>query len=750
MSYLANTTRVSSLTIGGTDYTAAFVEFQASDSSAYKNGCIVTTGSLKLGQVPGSYDVSDYDRNDFKRGVPVILDLVEPGGSSYRHPRGYLYVISSAYDVEAEQLEIELGCQLSLAALTDDVSELLPLVPITLDTAQKTFSNISACFASAGQFIYQDNQGALQTGEYFDGDSLSGVAAGQWISVLGVTTLSAQPLTGTGAIPDLIKLSYRVPSDSVAINNKGYVDTVVDISDYFVQYPAIVYTRINTGTGDLSQAFSYTTTRSTSTSTCGNTPPKPSGASDNVTCSEDYEVARTSEHIPARRTRTTVTYYDGPAGQVSRIYEETNGLAIEANAQYYADQYAYCRATYASGCDPNGSCPLYGAKTIPLGYMETVNRYGAANELVETVMDTYVTRLSAANPEDWRSGVVNGVPQDFNATLSETEMYRLSRVITTYFQQENSNTQETVTYQSLSTRGAGYNGSLDALNGIKTTNRRISTTTATLDIAPDRVNTPTTDVTELSSELILSSPGYINPPSASGPYVLEEQIPVPLLFNTQAEIDSTVATYENYIVRFVKGDTYGIQIAESLRSDIVSGWAPNMPFRYYDAANNRLIALRMDATTWGVSREESSLVTNGMWIGYSNGTVTIPENLVGNSQPDMTIPPGQGGTPTSPTAVVPPSVDNETAVDSGNLAWIVNVEINLSTQMVAFGNDGVVPILPSDLNVSTSFSFACYVDGIIVAPGDLLATESNGSIPLNAGGQLVVVGATIIDANLFS
>lgn len=94
-------------------------------------------------------------------------------------------------------------------------------------------------------------------------------------------------------------------------------------------------------------------------------------------------------------------------------------------------------------------------------------------------------------------------------------------------------------------------------------------------------------------------------------------------------------------------------------------------------------------------------------------------------------------------------VDGETAVDSGDLAWIVNVEINLSTQMVAFGNDGVVPVLPSDLSVSTSLSFGCYVDGIIVAPGDLLATEANGSIPLDISGQLVVAGATVIDANLF-
>ena len=106
MSYLVNQTRVSSLTVGGVNYTSSLVDWQASDQTAYKNGCIQTTGSLTLGSYPGGPPVEDYDRDNFRRGTVVILDITDPLGTPYRHPRGYLYVISSSYDVEGEQLVV--------------------------------------------------------------------------------------------------------------------------------------------------------------------------------------------------------------------------------------------------------------------------------------------------------------------------------------------------------------------------------------------------------------------------------------------------------------------------------------------------------------------------------------------------------------------------------------------------------------------------------------------------------------------
>ena len=128
MGYLVNQTRVSSLTIGGVDYTSSMVSWTASDQSAYKNGALQTTGTLVIGSQPGGFPVDDYDKNSFRRGDIVILDVVEPGGLPYRHPRGYLHVISTSYDIEGQTLEVELGCRLVLIALT----EALALNPTTI------------------------------------------------------------------------------------------------------------------------------------------------------------------------------------------------------------------------------------------------------------------------------------------------------------------------------------------------------------------------------------------------------------------------------------------------------------------------------------------------------------------------------------------------------------------------------------------------------------------------------------------
>jgi hypothetical protein len=352
--------------------------------------------------------------------------------------------------------------------------------------------------------------------------------------------------------------------------------------------------------------------------------------------------------------------------------------------------------------------------------------------------------LSAAQPSDWRSGIANGAPQDFNQNLSTTEMYRSARIDTEYYQEGNANVQKATTFTSLASRGVGLGGKLDALEGIKTVTIRRSSTNTTVDITPDIINSSTTDTTEKSTRIVLFTGRYKTQPPEVGPYILEEQIPVPLLFSSESQIDAAVADYENYIARFVKGDAFGLQIAEAMRSEVATGWFPGMPFRYSDPKKGKVLALRMDATSWGVSQNESAFVTNGMWIGYSNGTITIPDNVLGNSKPDM----GSGGSP--PSDVVPPSVDNESSVDSGSFAWNVDVFIGTNSNIVVYGNDGVLPPPMGDETVETHQSFTVFAAGAIVAPGDLLATGAGGSIPLDLAGSLIVADATVVNADLFS
>jgi len=761
MGYLVQKTRAAQLLIGGQDYTSSLVSFQVSDSGAFKKGLMTTSGTLVLGQRPGGTEIENYDRNIFKRGTLITLDVTEPGGASYRHPRGHLYVISTIYSVEAEQLEVEIGCQLSLAYLTDNPEAILPLVPIHLDPAQQTVENCSASFASAGMVLYQNNQGSLVSRKFFDGDSSSGVSAGEWVSVLGESALAVSPLASGGAVPDRIELSYQVPESVLADDNLGKVDTTIETSQYFINYPATIWKRNPdpqpTGTITVPYRVVPRPSSPSSTVSCGNAPSPPtnSGGSDIqyrttnfFLCNDLWTTDRANEYLPATRVSTSSTTYGAPGAQTSYRVQTVEGPEIEANSSYFADWYAFCVATYGSSCNPQGNCEYYGMGTQVLSKQETFYEYGVeANELVRTVQDTYQTILSTYTQADYRSGVVNGIPQNFQQGLSAADgMYRQSRVITEYSQEGNSNIQLTTTYTSLTSRGVGPNSgaSLDALDGIKTSVRRESTTTTTLDVRPDTVNTATTSTAELSTELILNTNSYITPPSEAADYILEEAVPIPLLSENQAEIDAWVADYSEYLARFVKGDLYGLQIAESMRSEIVANWYPGMPFRYADTANNKISAMRMDACTWGVTQDEAIVVTNGIWLGFSSGALNLGSNLVGNSRPDMS-----GDTPVPPTGpTLPPTIDNDLVGQS--FEFIVNVELNLSSSVFTYTESGVIKPNPTDLSALVEQAIVPYCTGFVVATGGLLDVDGTGSIPVEYNGSIVTEAATVVDADLFA
>ncbi|MGA0100588.1 MAG: hypothetical protein ACO3HF_00960 [Burkholderiaceae bacterium] len=705
--------------------------------------------------------MEDYDRNNFQRGSVVIVDMTTPSGSVVRHPRGYLYVIATSYEPESDSLVVEVGCRLALAALTEDIEAILPLVPVPLDPAQETYQNIAASFSAAGKYIYQDNQGAFQVGDFFDGDSTASVAAGEWVSVLGVTTLQAAPLAGAAAIPDEVRLTYQVPSDGLASDESGKIEENSTTSYYFTQYPAITYVRKQQpagggGGGPEPQPPAPTPIRPILSNGCGNTPPppdsspstspSPGGGGEVVSCSQLYETRQQATYAPVTRIELSRTIYNGPSGQVGYTYKEVRGPLIEANGQYFADKYAYCRGVYGNQCSPNGGCPYDGLGIDLLQYETQYNTYGPANELIRSVRDTYVTRLSGAQPTDWRAGIVNGVATTFSPISSG--MYRLQRVETTYQYNANQTVQDTLTYTSSTSRGSGIKGgNIDALSGIRTRQRRVSTTISANPVTPDLVNTVTTATTERDSTILLFSDRYLNPPSEAGPYRIEEQLPVPVLFENESQIQSIVDAYSQYLEFFIKGDAFGMQVSEVLRDDIMANWRPGMPFRYYDPKKGKIMAMRMDATTWGISGQEAVMTTNGIFLGLSNGSIQVPRNLTGDSRPDM----GGGVQPPAPSGGAP-SVVGETTVNQGNMAWVVNINIAASASMNFWGGDGVLPTLPSlaDSTFTISTYATVWCSGIIVQAGQLLDTNDSGGIPLEYNGNLVVADATVVDGDVFA
>ena len=766
MSYISNNTRVSRVTIASSDYTSNFIEMTVSDSSANRNGCVQTSGVITLGSVVAEGPSSDYFRNRFKRGDRVNVFITSPGGGETIHPRGLLYVVSTSYDIESEVLSVEVACELSLISLTQDsnpgsLDTLLSLVPIGLDSVQSTYENCCAGIASAGKYVFQSNTGALEVREFWAGDSTSGTASGEWVSVLGVTTNSIAPLSGGSAIPDEINLSYQVPDDGENQDNTGRIDTTETDSYYFLQYPATTYQRQNSdadpnnpnGTLDnVRGAVKVSSSSSSGSGSCGNNPSPPTSVVFNTPeqdqlCNDGYTLVQTPFYMPATRRESNATYYNGPGAQVSRTTSAVYGPRIEANNQYFADNFAFCRQTYATGCNYTGGCTYDGMDRILLSSTETINTYGRANELTRSIQDTYVTRLSAAQPSDWRSGNVNGEIQDFSFEfLTDDSMFRKTRVVNEYYQEGSTNVQITMTYESSTSRGSGLGGNIDALQGIQTKVIRRSSTIVTLDVQPDIVNSPTTSTEERLSRIPLFTGRYTVPPTASGPYIEEEAMPQPALLNSQSEIESLVANYSNYLVRFTKGEAFGLQIGESLREEVLSGYYPGMPFRYYDPQKGVVLAMRMDATVWGVSNLEAAFVTGGLWNGTSNGSVTIPENVLGNSTPDMGAENGGISNPTPPPVVVPPSVDGETSVDSGTFAWYVDVDISFMAEPFVFTEDGIQAIPPGPQVVPTNWTTTVWVDGLIVETGGLLATDGDGGIPLDYNGSLVTNTGVFVEA----
>lgn len=897
MAYLVNQTRVSSLTIGGVDYTNNLISFSVTDSSAYKNGIIQTSGSLVLGENPAGANLGDYNRNIFKRGTILILDLEDPETSAViRHPRGYLYVISGGYSAESGSLELSIGCRLTLAALTEEVDEILPLVPVPLELERQDFGNCSASFASAGQCLYQDNQGALQVVTFFDGDSNDSVTPGEWTSVLGVTALSAAPMLGGSAIPDTLLLSYQVPAGAIGSNELDKIDETVTDSYYFLNYPTTLFTRIATGLGAIT-GTSSSSTGSGAVSQCGNSPGEPAGNPDLITCNEGYRTEQAPAILPAQSQEISRTYYSGPASQSERSRTERYGPAVELNGQYFSDLFAYCRYTWATRCLPNGTCGFDGMEQVLQSYSESYNYYGDSGELVQTIQDNYSNILSAAQPFDWRAGVVDGVPNEFRTidyvngttesyirkgsgvglaylnkatTIFETQtkngfyyiddkiiylskydsngvlttsnsvglpeilgtnsgelpvcawqynasikgfelvcpypvvhisrqqenlwpvatrlnswgtyvpdnfpyfittdeipdgdtlylnkafvtvavtspngvFYRDQRTVTDYIYSADGNIQTTTTYQSIASKSVGiYRTSLDALDGEVTVQRRTSRTITANPITPDRISSSGSSTVEQSSEYPIFVSTYQESVDQSGPYILKDAIPVPLLFANENTLAGIVDTYSNYLIRFIKGDALGYTIGEALRPEIIENWYPGMPFRYCDQEKGEILALRMDASSWGVSATESAVVTNGIWVGNSDGTLSLPSNLSGNSTPSL-----DGDPPIPPAGpAAPPSITDETFVTSGPISIIF--QVNIGTKILLPFNESQSIITVSEpVEIDLYTTFMCFVSGLVVAPGNLLGTTSTGSIPIDANGSLVTAGATIIISELF-
>ncbi len=791
-SYIQTAARATSLLIRGEEYIQNLTEFVVSDSSAFRQGLLSTAGTMILSTVPGS-SMEDYSRDIFKRGREVKLFVQYPGEStSELHPRGLLYIVGVNYDPETESVLVELGCQLVMKNLLERGEDLLSYSSLALDPAAQDFANISAAIATTGEILYQDNTGQLVKKAFFN-DQFS---SPKFYSVRGMTALQVAPLAAADAIPDEIELSFSYNTGSLAGDNQGRVDTTETNSKYYLRYPFRIRIRVpngssggiggGTGIDDIDVSVPdlvlpeippvYIPPVEQPTSACGNAPeplpidpnwppqiPGINDGEDNATggggsgsgggggggsgatsvvpptsCSANFETKDDTRYLKVERNEIRVTHFDGPAAQQDYAYSEVYGPAIEASGQYYADYLSFCVQANGTACNPMGDCPYYGIENRLLGRNETRNYFGEANEVVKTVRLQYRPILAAAQPTDWRSGVVEGVVQDFDASLdSNQEMYLHSMSETTFeTEPDGAKIQKTVTHTSIASRGAGIKKQLDAREGIRTEVTRRSTTTQVEADRADTVNSPTTTTeTETKKYRLSVGGGYCD---EFGPYTVKEDVPVPLLDDQGSERDNKAAAlvkaneYANYLIKMIKGDALGLNVTEPLRKEIGRNWSANDVFHYYDDKNDILSAYRTNATTWGVGPEGCAMTTQAIFISKLSADVVKNGNVFGDGD--------------HPSEIAQPiTVTNLEPISDGH---IFNVEVNLRLGLSV--NYQQKTPEPDDVDVDINTTSVWWCTGLIVQPGALLALDDNGSLPLSSDGNPIVNDLLVVNEDLFA
>lgn len=788
MGYLNLGPKPVSFSVAGTEYIDALISWTVSDSSAFRNGIITTTGQAILGAANG-ITFGDYNRNDFVRGDRCELKIQFPSGRTKLHPRGTLYVISTGYSPEEEQLTVELGCELTMKQILERGEDLIGYASLPLDPAQRDFGNVAAAIATKGRLIWSDRNNSIQEAAFFSGDGAGSIASPLFASVRGVTALAVAPLDLTQPIPDTLKLSYQYPVDEIASDQQGRIDTEETTSNYFIEYPAVTFQRIKSPGGGGGRLPDIVLPPPVTIpplvipeSGCGNStkPPKPrttdqsrpprrpSGSSSFIgtgvpgglgqamTCNNGFETKEAATYVSATRTETRTSTYDGPAGQMGSTTTEVYGPGIEANSQYFADKFAFCVQNYGQSCNPMGNCPFEGIDPILLGKQTTEYEYGPANEVVRTTTSSWRPKISAAQTSDWRSGIKNGFPQEFQNDLSLTDLYLHQVVIREFTKESNTSVQKTTSYTSSVSRGTGLQGELDAYKGIKTTETRRSSSTVTTDVRPDSVNSATTNTETNEIEFIVNSEagGYRN---SFGPLVVKEDVPVPILLENGAR--GVANTYGDYLRRFISGDSRGLQIGEILSETIADSWIPHSPFRYYDPVNDQLMGMRMDATTWAVSNEGCLFVTSAIWINDLAGRAVIPENLIGNSTPaiDEEEPADTGGdfVPVFDDEGNLIGVEDEEIVIEDEqiinqrYSFKVEIEFRPSVRAFASSENAIRTPVPESTQILQGTTFVIWAKGQIVQPGALVSFDQYGSFPIDAFGNPTVDSTLIVDEDLF-
>lgn len=167
---LINTSTKTLVWINGTDVSEYIISGSVSDESTLASSIISTTGSIELAGSSNRALILDYDRVNFPIGSRIDIWCTLPNGNVAKHPRGALYVLNSKVNIQAQTLELEVGCSLAMLKQYEDLypSAVKLLYFLTKDyngyfeIEDYSLSNLAGILDTMGDLIYQDAYGNVQ------------------------------------------------------------------------------------------------------------------------------------------------------------------------------------------------------------------------------------------------------------------------------------------------------------------------------------------------------------------------------------------------------------------------------------------------------------------------------------------------------------------------------------------------------------------------------------------------------------
>lgn len=261
MSYI-NTSSAVFVFINNVDVSQYLIQGSLSDSSAYTDNIITTTGQIVLG---GNGAVLDFDRSLYPIGSEIKVYVRLDNGSIALHPKGTLYVINSTVNVEQRQTILDVGCSLAfisdkedsytdaIAGLYDDMlSDVSKRIYVV---EEKDLSTLSSILEVEGSVIYQDQYGNIQKVPAFGDDGLGvNIRPPKLTSFDKYTAIAIESISDSAIESNvssvIVEASIDVPTGDSQNQQGGFPNPLVtSVTERFVDSPWTYLGTIGLSTG---------------------------------------------------------------------------------------------------------------------------------------------------------------------------------------------------------------------------------------------------------------------------------------------------------------------------------------------------------------------------------------------------------------------------------------------------------------------------------------------------------------------